>query len=357
MEREAIDRSSGVGSSGFDGDLRARASPGLLAAVVDAWGLGAIDLTAPTVDMGGTYNLNLRLQSERGDVVVRVYRPWVSVARLTAVQGLRHALRQDGIPTIVPLVRPNGATTLQVDGRLIEVEPWVSSESGADTWERYIAAGAELGRLHAALRRVPILVPFPPAPASNVLAPHVFADWIDRTRLAIASAPLAIGAVDALAICDDAERLRAVIAGEPRPDHVVQLTHGDFAHENVRFFGNAPVAILDFDFLDVRDRITDLAYTTYWMFEHLQWDVPPAERDWWRAGDLIRGYADSCEIPLTAEELVWLPLAMATIPTTWVAEAWLMGDVLHAIGLVARQMETVAWLIDHRYDLARMWAP
>ncbi|HEV2529438.1 MAG TPA: phosphotransferase [Thermomicrobiales bacterium] len=339
------------------GEVRARLSPDLLTAVATAWDLGEINVAAPTEDIGGSYNLNLRLQTDRGEVVVRVYRPWVTPDRLAAVQGLRHALRREAIPTIVPLSRSNGATALEWAGRLVEVEPWVSSESGADSWQRYVTAGAELGRLHAALRRIRVADPFPPAPVSSVIAPSVFADWIARARRAIAAAPLAPGAVDALATCDEAERLRTIITAEPRPGHIVQLTHGDFAHDNVRFFGTSPVAILDFDFIDTRDRITDLAYTTYWMFEHLQWDIPAAERDWWRAGDLVRGYAEASGIPLTAEELVWLPLAMATIPTTWVAETWLMGDVLEAIGLVARQMETVAWLINHRHDLAQMWAP
>lgn len=336
---------------------RASISPALIEATAEAWGLGAVDGIGASSDMGGTYNLNLRLQTDRGDVVMRVYRPWVGPGRLAAVQALRTALRGEGIPTLTPLRRRDGTTTLAVGDRLIEVEPWVSSDGGADSWDRYQAAAVHLGQLHCAFRSVRLPVPFVPAPISNVLTDQTFHGWLARSRLAVGAAPPSVARTEALRACDDAYRLRQLIgtASPPRPHHI-QLTHGDFGHENIRFFGPTPVALLDFDFADVRDRLTDVAYLAYWMFEYLQWDVPAPLRDWDQVAGLVQGYGTEADSPLTADELAALPLAMATIPLSWVAEAWLLTDPVVAIGYVTRQLEIATWLIEHRHALATRWS-
>ncbi len=334
---------------------RAAASTSLLKAVRDAWGLGTIVDLAGLGDVGGTYNLNVRLQTDRGDVVMRVYRPWVGPDRLAAVQALREALWRAGVPVITPLIRPDGSTMLAYGDRLIEVEPWVSSDGGADSWERYLAAAGDLGKLHLALRQVDLPVPFVPAPVSNVLSEEVFDDWLCRTRQSVANAPMSLERFAAQHSCDEAERLRRVIAAIPGTEPFMQLTHGDFAHENVRFFGAAPVAILDFDFADHRDRLSDIAHISYWMFEHLQWDTHAAARDWRQVSGIIAGFGATSGLPLTPDEIRRLPLMMATIPLTWVAEAWLLDDPVAAVGIVAPQLATVAWMLANHADLAAMW--
>ena len=335
---------------------RAALSPALLDAARDGWGLGDIVELTELDDVGGTYNLNVRLQTDRGNVVMRVYRPWVRPERLAAVQSLREALWQQGVPVITPLVRPDGSAMLIRDDRLIELEPWVSSDGGADSWERYHAAAAELGRLHVALRAVRLPLPFVGAPVSNVLSEPTFADWLARTRRAVLAAPASPQRMAAMVACDVAARLRARLRAVPRPRPAMHLTHGDFGHENVRFFGPAPVAILDFDFADWRDRLTDVAYLSYWMFEQLEWSTPAALRDWRQVGAVIHGYGTASELPLSPDELRTLPLAMATIPLNWVAEAWLMDDPVAALALVTPQLATVQWMLEHHGDMATLWA-
>ena len=335
---------------------RAAISPALLDDVRDAWGLGTIADLAGLGDVGGTYNLNVRLQTDRGDVVMRVYRPWVRPERLAAIQALRESLWQGGTPVITPLIRPDGTTMLSWGDRLIEVEPWVSSDGGADSWERYQAAAPQLGTLHVALRQVTLPIPFVRAPVSNVLSEATFVDWLARTQAAVDAAPPDLLRFAALHAIAEAGRLRQRIAALPRPAPIVHLTHGDFAHDNVRYFGPVPVAVLDFDFADHRDRLTDVAYLAYWMFEHLQWDVPAAARDWGQVSQLLRGFDSTADCPLTPDEIRVLPLLMATIPLNWVAEAWLMNDPVAAIGLVTPQLATSAWLLANQADLAAMWS-
>jgi Ser/Thr protein kinase RdoA (MazF antagonist) len=335
---------------------RAALSPTLLDTAREGWGLGAIVELTELADVGGTYNLNVRLQTDRGDVVMRVYRPWVRPERLASVQALRESLWQLGIPVITPLVRLDGSTAMTWDDRLIEIEPWVSSDGGADSWDRYQAAAVQLGSLHVALRQVRLPLPFVGAPVSNVLSEKVFEDWLARTRRAVVAAPQSLERRAALRACDDAGWLRRRLRAFARPHPMTQLTHGDFGHDNVRFFGPTPVAILDFDFADRRDRLTDVAYLIYWMFEQLQWDRPAALRDWRQVSGIIHGYGLTAGIPLTPDEIRSLPLAMATIPLNWVAEAWLMDDPVAALGLVTPQLATAHWLLANQADLAAMWA-
>ena len=334
---------------------RAAVSVSLLDAVRGAWGLGTIVDMTGLADVGGTYNLNVRLQTDRGDIVMRVYRPWVRPERLAAVQALREALWQAGVPVITPLVRPDGSTMLTFGDRLIEVEPWVSSDGGADSWERYLASAADLGRLHVALRQVELPVPFVPAPVSNVLSEAVFGDWLARTRWAVSSVPSNPRSLAALHACGEAERLRRTIAAIPMASPLMQLTHGDFADENIRFFGATPVAILDFDFADYRDRLSDIAYLCYWMFEYLQSGTPAAARDWRRVSGIIQGFGSTSGLPLTADEIRRLPLMMAIIPLNWVAEAWLKDDPVAAVGVVSPWLSTAAWMLANHADLAGMW--
>ncbi|ADB30621.1 hypothetical protein Kfla_1523 [Kribbella flavida DSM 17836] len=49
-------------------------------------------------DLGGNYNLNLQVASDRGALVVRVTPDWIEPDRLAAVQAVREYLRARGWP-------------------------------------------------------------------------------------------------------------------------------------------------------------------------------------------------------------------------------------------------------------------
>lgn len=73
----------------------ATASPVLFRALKDHHGLqndGAVQ------DLGGSQNLNLLVTTGQGRGGDRVYRPWLTTARLEAMQAARHHLALGGVP-------------------------------------------------------------------------------------------------------------------------------------------------------------------------------------------------------------------------------------------------------------------
>ena len=335
---------------------RAISSPGLIATARSAWGLGPV---IGTTDLGGTYNLNLRLQTSGDPVVLRVYRPWVSPGRLAGTQGIRLGLGELGLPVVAPLPASSGAMAVTVEDRLAEVEPWLPDDGGTDDRDRLLAAAGLLGRLHDGLRVIQPAVPVVSAPVTNDLSPRVFDDWLARTARAVAAAPRTDRTREAWWACRAARTIALAMRGIPRRSGNRQLVHGDYGHENVRFTGSVATAIVDFDFLHEGDRIVDLAdlaFSPHWMSEFGQLDRPPADRDWDIVLDLIHRHDEFSDQPLTADEIAALPLAMAAVPLNWLAASWLLEDPVAAVCLVAPELAVAAWLGEHHREMAARWA-
>ncbi len=334
---------------------RATSSTRLISAARSAWGLGEVTGTG---DLGGTYNLNLRLSIDHSDVVLRVYRPWVSPERLAATQALRAALHRRGLPALPPIPTASGAMAITVDDRLVELEAWRPDDGGTTTLDRLLAAADLLGRLHDGLRAITPDVPFVAAPVSNDLSPAVFADWLARTRGAVGSAPRTEPSRLALWATNEAAAIAESARAIPRGSRPRQLVHGDYGHENVRFTGSVATAIVDFDFVEVGERIADvadLAFSPHWMTEFGQLDRSPADRDGDIVPELIRRYDAATDRPLSDAEVAALPLAMAAIPLNWIAASWLLEDPVAAVALVAPELPTAAWLVANRRELATVW--
>src|SRR4051795_3212578 len=82
--------------------LRGMPSPALFDALRDWYGIGGGE---GATDLGGSSNLNLLLTDVTGDrrrYVVRVYRPWVTAARLADMQFVRRRLASGGVPFAQP---------------------------------------------------------------------------------------------------------------------------------------------------------------------------------------------------------------------------------------------------------------
>lgn len=322
---------------------RAEASAALIAAVVEQWQL---DTVAHARDVDGTYNLNLRVQTARGAYVVRVHRPWITPERLTLIHTIKHALADD-LPIALPVQTANGATMIKYGGRLVEVEPFVAHNGSADRLSRYESAFAMLGRLHRALEPWTEQLRQTPPLVSNYGTLEQLRAWTTNTREGIAVAMRIDRA--SLAVCDDAllllDRLAHAWSGVPALPHVP--THGDYGGDNLLFHQEQIVALLDWDFVGVRERVCDLAYSLYWMLRRMQPDAALEHWDGQRALPLLAAYNAAATPPLTSEELRALPFAMARVPLYWIAEAGWLADPNQAVLGWADQVPVARWLADH----------
>lgn len=322
---------------------RAEYSAALLKTLTRAYDLGAVRSYA---DLGGTYNVNLRLDTARGTFVARVHRPWVTPERLRVLRLVKQRLQAAQIPVAVPIPARRGAAWVQHDDRLIEVEPFIAHSGATDTWQRYEQAFAMLGRMHTALAACTAL---PPPRVQNYGEPVVLRHWVARTRQCaeVEQSPAA------RAVCDKAAQLLQQIAAwwqHASADLPRQLTHGDYGGGNLLFQDEQIVAVLDFDFLDVHERVFDLAYTLYWMLERLESHAPFSQRSWQRVAAMLACYNATAQPPLTQAERRALPFEMARVPLYWIAEASFLPDPHAAVIQHARGVAAAHWLLDHADD-------
>jgi len=108
---------------------------------------------APTQwrDLGGSANLNLLVDDRSGRFVARVYRPFVTPARLDGLQRVRRALSAHGLPVVAPVPTRAGRPWSWLEDRLVEVEPFVPSTGRMNSVARLETALPTLGRMHAVM--------------------------------------------------------------------------------------------------------------------------------------------------------------------------------------------------------------
>ena len=167
-----------------EAEIGPRAGPddALLETADAAFGLGGIQAAR---DLGGTYNLNLRLYTAGGSFVLRVHRPWVTAERVAVLQSAKQRLAAAGFPVSVPLATTEGKSALRWGNRLVEVEPFVAHDTVADSWDRYPPAFAALARLHDALAAAVDPQTFVPPRVSNYGSPIGLLGWVGQTEARI----------------------------------------------------------------------------------------------------------------------------------------------------------------------------
>ncbi len=333
---------SGVLRDDADGGrrgLRAASSPRLFAALQNNYGIEKAD---DACDLGGSSSLNLLVVGDEGRCVARVYRPYVTAARLEDVQRVRRRLAAGGIPCSELIRTRDGQSWITLDDRLVEVERYVAHDAVMNSWERVGAALPLLGRMHALLRGGVTVGTEGKNPVfANYVAPqNALAQTLRGAQRIRAWGPSAnelrlAHAADGLARRLDAAE-RAFVPLLPR-----QLTHGDFWDDNVFFRDNDVALVADFDFLGERARIDDLALTLYYAHVAFSENFPSND-----APQRLRGLVDAYERGL-GESLSWaeraaLPLAIARQPL-WSIGGWvaLLDDEERARQHAARMYDEV----------------
>lgn len=339
---------------------RAALTGATLDVIARSFALGDV---AEARDLGGTYNLNVLVRASCGIYVVRAYRPWVTPARLDAIQRTRLALAGQGLPVPRPLTNGLGAGMMAINGRLVEVDPFVAHDAVADTWERYAAAFEMLGRLHDALIAC-VPSPLTPPRVANYGTPAQMLRWMDRTEAALErqvgaerSGEGHVGAdraEEARATCRAARELLTTIGrrwDRAGPSLPLQPIHGDYGGGNVLLRDGRVVGVLDWDFLAVRERAYELAYSAYWLLNRLEPCVGPDSYPWDSVHELLSVYDGATERPLSAHERRALPWEMARVPLYWIAEAGFTPDPVEAILSMAPAIPLSRWLVEDAADL------
>ena len=330
---------------------RATASPELFDALRDLYGIQADGVA---VDLGGSSNLNLLLAAGRLRHVVRVYRPWVTAARLADMQLVRRRLAQGGVPCALPVNTLHGESWTVVGERLVEVEPYVEHDAKMDSWDRLEAGLPLLGRIHTLLQPLTVSEDGRNPTASNNIEPQdALAGTLRGTRRIRKWGP---SPVESLLAAQSEELARLVDEGDrgmrSSIGHHRQLVHGDYWDNNVLFRDGRVVLVGDLDFMGERARVDDLALTLYYTNSTFL-DDPASDNRFRKLAALVHAYDSGLGEPLTREERSALPIALARAPLAFIAMIAVVDSDLGARRMAAEMSGDVRWALEIMHDLDR----
>ncbi len=239
---------------------RPHVSQELLGLLSDRFGLHPS--TEPP-DLGGSFSLNLRIDTPAGRYVARVHGTQTQSARLRAIHRARRHLAAGGVPAPDQVPTRDGEPFVEVGGHLLEVEQYVENDGTMDTWYRLELGLPYLGRTHSLLRSLQVGAAGRRAPIANHIEPdRALPGTLRGVRRMRAWNPTD----DERVLAASFEELARLVAGAEH-DSVSglprQLVHGDFWDNNVLFGGDAVVLVTDLDFMAERLRIDDLALTLF----------------------------------------------------------------------------------------------
>ena len=315
-----------------------------------------IECTDSVVDLGGSSSLNLRITNGDTAYVLRVYRPYVTEARLGAISHVRRELAARGAPCAEAIPTRDGQAWITLGDRLVELERYVEHDAVMNSWPRLAAGLPTLGRIHAILREVVVGVSGRQPMFANHIAPDVVVAGAQRGNERIRGwGPTA----RELRLATNAEKLadlvfaaeQAYVAALPH-----QLVHGDFWDNNVFFRKGRVVFVADFDFMGERARIDDLALTLYFAgLEHLRDTV--SDDQLYRLRKLVDAYEHGLSEPLTKLERAVLPVAMARQPL-WSIGGWVaaLDDEGMARKHAAGTYAEIEWALRLMHQLDRWQA-
>jgi Ser/Thr protein kinase RdoA (MazF antagonist) len=285
-----------------------------------------------------------RLETSAAVYALRFANAGVSRAHVLATQLVRRALAAAGLPVVAPLTAGDGSALVDWDGLLGEVQPWMAHTGDGTAWSRLITAATTLRHLHNHLAGLHVQ---PDQHDDPWRTPAELADQLaaDRPLLRRLAAQDGI-AIDrylaqALAVLE-ALQDGGVLNGCPR-----QLTHGDYQGRNLLFQGRALSGIIDFERLEYRPRLYDVA----WPFVFWRWFGTArgayTAADWRQARACCSAYAAARPENIADSEWAVLPLLMAYIPARGIAQAGGEDAPIGEVLAFGRAMEFAVWLVEH----------
>jgi Ser/Thr protein kinase RdoA (MazF antagonist) len=327
---------------------RATVSDSLFHALREHYGIRA-DHSAR--DIGGSSNLNLLVDEQGKSCVVRVYRPWITPARVQDMQVVRQRLAEGDMPTTPPIRTLTGESWIMVDNRVVEVEPHIEYDAQMDSWERLEAGLPMLGQIHSLLRGLDLSADGRNAPASNNIEPT---EVLAGTRRGIDTIHQWDATPGEIELAEAAEKLAHIVAQAQRDftDMPRQLVHGDYWDNNVLFREGQIVLVADLDFMGERARIDDLALTLYYTNSTYADDQTSDDRIH-RLLKLVNAYDSGLDDPLTSVERAALPVALARAPLAFIAMIAAVDSEAEGRGLAAGMGGDIAWALAIARNLGR----
>ena len=129
--------------------------------------------------------------------------------------------------------------------------------------------------------------------------------------------------------------------------------HGDFHFWNVLYRADQIAAVVDYDFVQERERLFDIAYALQNVVGHLRNVHVSRLRGWadlkWDNCRLwVDHYDEAAPKPLTREERRWLPMEIMRVFLVGIATSVLQDDPVELILKHGQDLEMFVWISEQK---------
>lgn len=259
-----------------------------LTKICEEFGLG--DLLCNHGDLGGLYNVNLKIETNKGMYVIRVASGLASERHLRYSKQVIDVLHHANIPVLTPIVNEHGANYTTYKGRFVQITPFIEAFAFQTNHRFANASGRVLRKMHDTL----VNAQAGPLPEwSNYPSFIVLEEGMTLLKEVCRVPPKQLTIAESLyvRVMDEWEKLCH--------DLPKTIIHGDWHMWNALYDTNGEVrAVLDFDFMQRAERIHDVAY--------MMWALLPNDSFPQLGIAFLQGYGE-----LTDIEKRILPVAIA----------------------------------------------
>ena len=332
-------------------NIKPTLTPELAASAGSFFNLGSIDSYR---EFESAINLNVHIKCARGDFLLRVYHQGMTNERITFLQTVKSGLRKYGILAPEPIGWAH-SNELGLDfGRIIELEHFIPHQPVSYSWDHHERVFPTLGKLHDCLKIIVDDHNFVPTEIHNYALPSQLSTWLNMTESKIRASD-SRDIQDALKVCSRTrDFLRTIdewwiVQGNNLPK---QAVHGDFnTGTNVTTSSDQTTIVFDFDFVDIHERVFDIAYSMFFAIGSIEWGKPLEEIDWSRITRSIELYSGTSECPLTQQEWEALPIELARVQLYWICSAGFAPDPATTILEEGEGLEDSFWILEHLQSL------
>jgi len=261
---------------------------GEISKLCEEFGLG--DLICNHGDLGGLYNVNLKIETNKGMYVIRIASGLASERHLRFSKQVIDVLHNANIPVLKPIVNEQGMNYSTYKDRFVQITPYIEAYAFQTNPRFANASGRILRKMHDTLENAQAgpLPEWSNYPSSIVLEEgmSLLKDVCRVPHNQLSSAEQFYNLV-----MNEWEKLCHDL-----PETII---HGDWHMWNALYDTNGEVrAVLDFDFVQRAERIHDVAY--------MMWALLPNDSFPQLGSAFLQGYGELSDI-----EKRILPVAIA----------------------------------------------
>ncbi|MEO7932281.1 MAG: phosphotransferase [Chthoniobacterales bacterium] len=320
--------------------------------LVDDFDLGRmIQMDVPTQTQCNTTD---PFRTGQGTFLLRARHGEEYIERVEYLHGMINDMIEQGFPVPEVMRKRNGKTWTLWGERLVEIHRFVPHDLGSHRdWQRMNSAASMLGDLHRCLdqasrRRTPV----PPEMRNDIGPAHcmglidegfyVIAQYIGHDPNANAARSVLTRAREALEPL--AENYERMVGNLP------WLTvHGDYHFWNLLYKADQIAAVVDYDFMQERERIFDIAYAMQSVITHLTRvhgsvvELVPKQA-WQNLRLWVDLYDETTHLPLTRDERERLPSEILRIFLVSVATSAGQENPIELLMKCGQEIDLYLWL-------------